>query len=293
MNKLKTFAAVLSVSAACLMCSFNSGAEVYGENLEYIVCGNEVMVTGYKGELVTLSIPTEINGKKVTQIRENAFYRCKSLKKVVIPEGVEIIGHHAFYECGFLETAEIYGNLNKIAEGTFYGCSSLKNVILPEGMDAVENYGFYGCEKLRAVSLPDSVTRLGEYSFADCKILETVQLPESLVDVETCAFLRCDSLSEIEIPVSVMQIGNFSFGFSGEENPVPVEKFVISGGKDSLGETYAKQNHFAFENAEKEDSRERNFYIPGILIASSATGLLILKITEKAAGFRLKYEYET
>ena len=84
MNKLKTFAAVLSVSAACLMCSFNAGAEVYGKNLEYIVCGNEVMVTGYKGEPVTLSIPTEINGKKVTQIRENAFYRCKSLKKVVI-----------------------------------------------------------------------------------------------------------------------------------------------------------------------------------------------------------------
>ena len=51
----------------------------------------------YKGE--NLEIPNKYKGKPVTQIKSKAFYFCKELKSVTIPENVTGISRAAFYKC--------------------------------------------------------------------------------------------------------------------------------------------------------------------------------------------------
>ena len=54
-------------------------------------------------------------------------------KKVVIPEGVEVINDYAFHNRSDLNEVVISDSVTTIKEGAFYGCSSLKTVkMLPE-----------------------------------------------------------------------------------------------------------------------------------------------------------------
>ncbi|MGN1481805.1 leucine-rich repeat domain-containing protein [Porcipelethomonas sp.] len=294
MNKLKAFIASAAATAILPIGMMSVNAYVYGGYLDYILCGDEAIITGFEGSPEILELPCEIDGKIVTEIRENAFYKCESLKKIIIPESVEKIGHHAFYECDSLETAEIYGDIKVIDEGTFYSCSVLNNVSLPEGLTTVGDYSFYGCENLRGIDIPDSVTNIGEYAFADCKMLAGADLPEKLVELGAYAFLRCGSLYNITLPDGVMHIGSYSLGFAGEDTLVPMENFVITGDEDALGKIYAEENRMQFESKDKEKKASENnrLWIPGILIVVSGAGLLILKSAGRIAMLEMKYEYE-
>ena len=51
---------------------------------------------------------------------------------VIIPEGVETIGYHAFRGCTSLEKVIIPEDVETIAGWTFKGCTSLKKVIIHE-----------------------------------------------------------------------------------------------------------------------------------------------------------------
>lgn len=121
MKKLRFILALFSCSMLIAEGSLHAGALSYCGTLTYIISDNHAVITGFEGKPEILELPSVIDGKKVMEIRENAFYKCSDLKKIVIPESVTEIGHHAFYECTSLETAVINGNISKIAEGTFYG----------------------------------------------------------------------------------------------------------------------------------------------------------------------------
>jgi len=63
-----------------------------------------------------------------------AFDRCRSLKSIIIPEGV-----------------------TKIKEGTFHGCTSMESIVIPDSVTEIGDYAFYGCSSLKKVSLPKKV----------------------------------------------------------------------------------------------------------------------------------------
>lgn len=53
--------------------------------------------------LNNLVIPSELNGKKVTEISASAFNGCKNLKTICIPKGITKMGYNVFYDCAQLE----------------------------------------------------------------------------------------------------------------------------------------------------------------------------------------------
>ena len=90
--------------------------------------GNEndeevLVVIGFSSDEVadSLSIPSEVDGKKVTSIAENAFFGNRSLKEVTVPETIKSIGFAAFS-----------------------GCTSLESIILPFVGDGTENSTHFG-----------------------------------------------------------------------------------------------------------------------------------------------------
>lgn len=66
----------------------------------------------------------------VTKIDSLAFYECKSLKKVVLPNSLRIIGDSAFAECESLTEIDIPDEVKEIKDGVFDNCSSLKRISL-------------------------------------------------------------------------------------------------------------------------------------------------------------------
>ena len=99
-------------------------------------------ITKYAGYDTEYVIPAEIDGKKISEIRYNAFIDCKLLTSVTIPDGVTMIGSAAFR-----------------------GCTALTDVVLPDSVTSIGGSAFYNCPKLINVTIPDSVTNIGDYAF--------------------------------------------------------------------------------------------------------------------------------
>jgi hypothetical protein len=84
---------LLCISAAPLC------AEQFGL-FTYQVVGGTVEITDYPtSETGAVEIPAMINGKPVTSIGRGAFYSCRALTSITIPESVTRIGGFAFEDC--------------------------------------------------------------------------------------------------------------------------------------------------------------------------------------------------
>lgn len=294
MKKIRMLAVIISAALSSAACICHVSADTYCDTLNYIICDDEAVITGFDGKPENICIPGVIEGKPVTEIRENAFYKCNSLKSVIIPESVEKIGHHAFYQCGSLETAVIEGKIHSIEEGSFFDCSSMKSIELPDTLKTIKKYAFYNCCNIRKIEIPDSVISIGEYAFTDCKMLENIKLSGNLYELDDFAFLRCSSLSSINIPDSIISVGSYAMGYEGDGLFIPVSSFTVFGSENSLGKAYADENGVRFVNSEKTtEKNDRSFpVIPTVMVIISGIGLLFFRWTKKILMFENKYEYE-
>lgn len=87
----------------------------------------------YRGSVVVgfdKCVPEEIEFRPgTTTIGKGAFGSCKSITKVVLPEGVEKIEDNAFYGCKNLQVIQLPNSLKVIANSAFYGCGNLITVL--------------------------------------------------------------------------------------------------------------------------------------------------------------------
>ena len=66
----------------------------------------------------------------VTEIGDDAFYGCSSLKSVDIPDSVTKIGKSAFCWCSSLKSIDIPNSVTEIGESAFDGCEYIKSIII-------------------------------------------------------------------------------------------------------------------------------------------------------------------
>ena len=103
-------------------------------------------ITGYEGNATEITIPGSIDGYEVTTIGTNAFATTDSdyyndndsynkIKKIVIEEGITTISYDAFYNCRDLSEIVLPNSLDKVCSGAFMGCVSLKTANIPENTD--------------------------------------------------------------------------------------------------------------------------------------------------------------
>ena len=102
-------------------------------------------IAGYAGNSAIYDIPAEIDGKKVTQIGDNAFSDCTELTSVTIPDSITKIDDRAFYDCTSLETIAIPTSVTEIGFWAFIDCTSLKEVTIPASVTNIgeEAFGYY------------------------------------------------------------------------------------------------------------------------------------------------------
>ena len=157
------------------------------------------------------SLKNIIMPNSVIIIGDYAFYRCKSLMSIIIPNSVKNIGWSAFQECTSLTSVIIPNNVINISGHAFYGCTSLKSVIIGNSVTSIGRGAFEDCESLTSVTMSDSVTSIGDSAFDHCTSLTSAAIPNSVADIGAYAFFYCKSLMSVKIPNSVKSIGDNAF----------------------------------------------------------------------------------
>ena len=73
------------------------------------------------------------------------WYAYKSVKQVIIGDGVTTIGSSAFSGCSSLTSLTIPNSVTDIGSSAFSGCSSLTSVTITNSVTTIGYYAFSGC----------------------------------------------------------------------------------------------------------------------------------------------------
>ena len=166
----------------------------------------------------TYYIPSSLKSVTVTggNILYGAFYNCKGLTNITIPNSVTSIGGSAFRGCTGLTSITIPNSVTSIGDHAFYGCRGLTSITIPDSVTSIGSSAFWYCSGLTSVTISNSVTSIDEGAFRDCSGLTSVVIPDSVTSIGYEAFDGCSGLTSIIIPDSVTSIGARVFlGCSG------------------------------------------------------------------------------
>lgn len=136
--------------------------------------------------------------KNLKSIGACAFSNC-DIQKLVIPDGVEIIGYAAFARCQNLTEVRLPSTLKSIADRLFVECFSLESVDIPDGVERIGNASFLGCNIQHELIIPDSVGGIGDEAFHQALKNSRIVLPESIEYIGEDAFKQYKSNSEYTI----------------------------------------------------------------------------------------------
>lgn len=170
--------------------------------------------------------------------------RNKANTNYKILDGVTSIGEGAFFNCKKLNSIEIPNSVAKIDKLAFSYCENLVNIKIPSGVKSIESDTFIGCKNLTHIEIPNSVTSIGEWAFVDCEKLNSIEIPNSVANIGVGAFTSSDNLPKIEIltkiaiPNSVTSIGIRAF-----DRP----NLTIYCKSNSKAQQYAEENKIKYE----------------------------------------------
>ena len=189
----------------------NSSNDIQFKDFEYTRIGSGIKIEKYIGSATSVIIPNYINNLPVTTIGKDAFYNCKSLTSIQIPNSVKTIGEYAFYNCKSLTSVQIPNSVTTIGRCAFLYCESLTFVQIPNSVTTIGKYAFRHCHSLTSVQIPNSVTTIDEGAFDNCQSLMSIQIPNSVTTIGENAFWGCTSLTSVQIPNSVTTISDSAF----------------------------------------------------------------------------------
>ncbi|MCR5292834.1 MAG: leucine-rich repeat protein [Eubacterium sp.] len=245
-------------------------------------------ITGYEGTATDITVPNMINGLMVTTIGRSAFEK-KGLTKVVIQDGISIIGVYAFNNNINLTDVKIPESVTEI-RGSAFGATGIKEIYVPSKVSNVkyvlssyavkavvspDNPYFTAVDgivyskdmtklvvcpgnKSGEVVVPDGVTEIGDEAFSGVNSLNGIILPDGVTKIgNTSMWLFLNQ--SLRIPESVESIGINNFSPRG----------LVIGKKGSKAEVYALEKGCAFmeEKCDFEDVSLNNFYYNAVVWA--------------------------
>ena len=167
----------------------------------------------------------------LTAIGDSAFFNCKNLTSVTLPESVTSIGVRAFCSCSnSLTTIAIPSSVTSIGNYAFQNCYKLSSIVIPENVTKFGNYVFYNCNGLESLEvqegnmvydsrnncnaiiktstntliagckntvIPEDVTAIGDYAFRKATGLVSITIPQNMTSIGKNAFSACTGLKDV------------------------------------------------------------------------------------------------
>lgn|GEM_PF-6905089 len=216
-----------------------AGCEIQKSSYVFEIDGTGVArIIAYLDDEEEIFVPAYYKGFPVIEIKSGVFQigssRTPKLKKVVVEEGIRIIGEYAFAnqsmlesvvlpdsitsigkgafsDCTRLKEINIPPTIVEIAEETFAGCASLENIILPHSVQSIGASAFLSCIHLTDITFGNELMIIGEYAFSGTFRVETMNLPDSVEEIGLAAFSGMNSLREITVGKNIKRIGYYAF----------------------------------------------------------------------------------
>lgn len=167
------FSIAPTVSAKNINIEKSSGEESKSGNFYYYVDDdtNNATITQYFGNSKSLTIPSTIDGYKVTKVESLAKIENDdevintTLETLNIGNNVQIIGSYGVTNFAKLKTVNIKSSVRVVENFAFDGCNALTKINIDNGLKVVYGDGFSNIKNLKSISLPNSVSRVGANAF--------------------------------------------------------------------------------------------------------------------------------
>ncbi|MFW6015143.1 MAG: leucine-rich repeat domain-containing protein [bacterium] len=221
-----------------------------------------IYLTDYVGNRKKVKVPAEINGKKVV-IGTDTFKKNTKIKKVIIEDGIEIIGEEAFFSCINLVEVTIPESVKEVSSKSFWGTPWLhkqddefiivgdgilllynenkEEVKIPDNVKSIGHrafgflhYDYRGYDlidsEIKKIILHKNITNIGDYAFTGLVELEEINLHNGITNIGYYAFAGCRKLKTIDLPSGISRIepGTFS-------NCNSLEKILVPNSVNEIG----------------------------------------------------------
>lgn len=193
---------------------------------------NDVLIK-YKGSATVVEIPSSI-----TKIADGAFAGNTFITKVVVPEGVRILGKNMFRDCINLVEVKLPSTTASIGDNAFAGCEKLEKINFEDAAElevisssALDNTLWLESRIDDCIIINDILYKFQGMAGAGAEGKLTVM--NGITQIADRAFENDRSLKKIYLPESVTYIG--SYAFSGS---LIREVIIFAGGSDleAIGE---------------------------------------------------------
>lgn len=253
---LSLITAVATLSAAAQTFSY----EYEGTTLEYRIsadstycsagakmdeCGYYTYLEKSSGHVIIPETVTyDGHDYPVTTIDQRAFFKCREVTSLTLPNSIRSIGNNAFEDCP-ITSINLPDSLKTIGKTAFVG-SNITSVFIPNSVVKIGNAAFGFCRSLTEINVeednefyasengvlfnkdfteiitfpqglsgeytsPNGVTQIGYYAFYGCNGLTAVNIPNSVTTIGESAFGSCHKLTSVNIPNSVTEIATDAF----------------------------------------------------------------------------------
>ena len=116
----------------------------------------------------------------VIYVNDKILYKYKGIMPenthIKVKEGITEICDNAFYKCISLSSIDIPNSVINIGRSAFKGCTSLVSINIPNGVMKIGSFAFEGCILLKLIDIPNSVTKIGGYAFDGCTSLDMMNI---------------------------------------------------------------------------------------------------------------------
>ena len=193
-------------------------------------------------------IPAKLGGRRVSSIGSYAFFGCKKITSITIPEGVMEIGGCAFMNCSSLKEVKIPPSLKRIGWQAFENCvrlikvdisdiagwcaiefktsdsnpltyahklylngGAIEHLIIPAEVASISEFAFYGCSGIHTLTMHKNVKSIGEYTFRYCTGLTHVKISSCAIDAKLAFPNAYGQIESVVLCDDVTTIGRDAF----------------------------------------------------------------------------------
>lgn len=208
-----------------------------------LVYAGQVLYT-YKG---TMPAGTSIEIREGTKcVAGHAFYNCKNLTSVTIPNSVTSFGERAFASCTGLTSIDLPDNITSLGWSGLENCTGLTSVVIPASLTTVNPRAFAGCSGLTSVTISEGVKKLEYEAFQNCSSLSSLYIPESVEVMSYEVFAGCVGLTEIKVAG-----GNTTFDSREDCNAVIItgsNTLIIGCANSFIPNSVTSLGYYAFQD---------------------------------------------
>ena len=241
---------------------------------DYVLIGEDAYIIRYKGKETQISIPSEIDGKKVIGFGGDlCVSNSYKPETIYIPESVSMIGAtealgyslkwisvspaNMYYKSidGVLYDKEetmlircprdkaassmvVPDSVTTICDSALQYCTNITEVVFGENsrLERIGNNSFWNCKALISITLPKSLKSIGESAFYGCYSLESVVFSENceLEIITQKAFYDCSLLTEVVLPENLKSIGEYAFSGCTSLKSIYIPEGVIDIGLNAF-----------------------------------------------------------